>query len=182
MSSIDIETQLLTAEQLATASVDGPCELIEGRVHRMSPAGRRHGEVAGRIHRLLVLHDADGAVLSAETGYRLARDPDTVRAPDVAFVSEATLERSRQADEPYFPCAPDLAVEVLSPNDAWAEIERKVRDYLTAGGRAVWIVDPARETVTVCTPAGRTELSGRDEIDGGEAVPGFRAQARSFFA
>ncbi len=176
---------LVTAEQLARMSIQGPCELVEGRIVRSTPAGRDPGLVSSRIHSLLDAHLRAhdlGRVLSAETGFRVRRDPDTVRAPDVAFVSRATLERARAARETFFPTAPDLAVEVLSPDDSMQDVEDKVRDYLAASGKLVWVVNPKRRIVYVySTGAPRRELGEAAEIDGGDVFPGFRSLVGAFF-
>lgn len=132
-----------------------------------------------------VLEHRLGRVCLAETGFVLARDPDTVRAPDVAFVSMERLEAEVRRG-PYFEGAPDLAVEVLSPGNASAGVAAKIRDYLTAGAKAVWVVDPSSRTLTVHRPgpaSGRPPeiLSETDTVDGGSAVPGFRLPVREIF-
>jgi Uma2 family endonuclease len=111
-------------------------ELIRGELYEIPPAGGEHGFVSGRAHFRLALfleqHSAiGGAVFAAETGFRLARDPDTVRAPDAAYVSAENLPRARVRGYPDL--APDLVVEVVSPNDTATEIQSKVGEWLRAG-------------------------------------------------
>jgi len=122
-----------------------------------------------------------GAVLSAETGFQIGHDPDTVRAPDVAYVA---IERIPQTEPVgFFPGAPDLAVEVLSPGDPAGDVLAKVQDWLDAGCRAVWVVDPKTRTVSVY-PSRRqiTVLSESETLDGGEVLPGLRVAVADLFA
>ena len=146
--------------------------------------GFRHGRVALKTGALLLAHASRrdlGVVLSNDSGFVLARRPDTVRGPDVAFISH---ERLAAVDDPVgaFPGAPDLAVEILSPSNTPALLHAKVADYLAAGTRLVWLVDPERETVTVH----RSLLSPRvlsldEELDGEDVVPGFRVRVAELF-
>ncbi|MEM7315631.1 MAG: Uma2 family endonuclease, partial [Planctomycetota bacterium] len=134
-----IYTHISTAEQLATLPSDGNrYELIEGILYMMSPAGSDHGRVAMTIGALLYQHVKShrlGETFAAETGFRISSDPDTVRAPDAAFVSQARLDASPPDGTSYLPLAPDLVVEVISPNDVFAEVERKASQWLAAGSR-----------------------------------------------
>src|SRR5947209_8676985 len=143
-----LQEKLITAEELGRMRLDEPCELVDGRIVKMSPAGMWHGIVIGYVIPILseyVQRRGLGLVTSGETGYRVRRDPDRVRAPDIAFVSHATLARAKAAGETFFPHAPDLAIEVLSPDDSWEMIEEKVRDYLGAQGKLVWVLSPKAE-------------------------------------
>jgi Uma2 family endonuclease len=116
------------------------------------------------------------------TAFVLARDPDTVRVPDLAFVSHARLPRGGLSDS-ILHDAPDLAIEVLSPSNRAGEVRAKVADYLAANGRAVWVVDPRRRTVAVHVPAqGPRKLTEEDELEGGEVLPGFRLPVCDLFA
>lgn len=180
-------TELLpvTAGELLSLPDDGiRRELIRGELRQMAPAGFRHGHVAGRIHNRLgpfVEEHALGIVCAAETGFRLATDPDTLRAPDVAFVSR---ERLAEAGEPdgFFPGAPDLAVEVVSPNDSYRDLHEKVLGWLRAGARMAIVADPASRTVTVYRPGGEAEvLTADDTLDGDDVVPGWRVLVGEFF-
>ena len=126
-------------------------ELIAGTLHEMEPPGAEHGAVAMRIARLLDAHVEQGElgmVFASEVGFHLAHDPDTVRAPDVAFISR---ERVEQTGIPrgYWPGPPDVAFEVVSPNDRRSEVEGKALEWLAAGSRAVVVVDPELRTATV---------------------------------
>ena len=125
-------------------------ELIEGELIEMTPAGHLHGRIAMRIAVPLgsfVLQHKIGEVYAAETGFYIKRDPDTVRAPDVAFVR---AERLKEADDKgYFPGAPDLAVEVISPSDVYQEVEAKVAEWLGAGSQIFIIINPRHRTVKI---------------------------------
>jgi len=176
--------QITSAAQLLEAAGLGRCELIRGELVMMSPAGFQHGHVAANIIAILanfVNPRGMGAVTGSETGFLINRDPDTVRAPDAAFVR---AERLPPADpRGFFPGAPDLAVEVLSPSDRASEVSAKVRDWLEAGAAAVWVVDPENQTVTVYRSPGEAAiLGGSDTLLGGDVLPGFGVPVREIFA
>ena len=115
----------------------------------MSPAGSEHGWIVTNVTvplAVFVKQRSLGRVFGAETGFRIGHDPDTVRA-DVAFVT--AMRVGVELPPGFFPGPPDLAVEVLSPDDRAGEVLAKVQDWLDAGCRAVWVVDPRTRTVTV---------------------------------
>ncbi|MBC6936489.1 MAG: Uma2 family endonuclease [Chloroflexi bacterium] len=162
-------------------------ELVEGEIREMAPAGGEHGEVAIGIGSLIWSHVQQnrlGRVTAAETGYVLYKnsDPggrDTVRAPDVGFVS---LERAPQPfSEKFVPLAPDLAVEVISPNDGAEAVEEKVLDYLRYGVRQVWLIYPSSKTIVVQTSAEIRRLAAGDTLDGGDVLPGFSVRVGEIF-
>ena len=112
----------------------------------------------------------------AETGFQIATDPDTVRAPDVAFVRRERIP-STGLPKAFWPGAPDLAVEVVSPGDTVEEVDEKVADWLDAGTEAVWMVKPkTQDRHGVQRPSVLAVLTADDEIDGGELLPGFRCR------
>ena len=168
-------TAPMTAEQLLELPDDGMRhELVEGELTTMVPAGGTHGRIAARLlvrlgafvgtHRL-------GELFAAETGFRLRRDPDTVRAPDVAFVG---ADRAAEAGVPGFPAlAPDLVAEVVSTSDRAVDVVGKALAWLDAGVRLVWVVDPQNRTVTVYRQDGVAVLHGADVLDDGDVLPGF---------
>ena len=141
---------LTTAEQLFGMVTDGyRYELVAGELRMMSPAGGRHGRIAIRVAHLLIQHvDANdlGVVYAAETGFRIETDPDTVLAPDVAFLSKARHATIKD-EVAYVPLAPDLAVEVLSPSDRFSRVEAKAFQWLDAGAKLVLLVDPETQTI-----------------------------------
>ena len=178
-------SQWVTAEQLARMPDDGNrYELVEGVLHMMSPAGGRHGKITVRLTtRLAVYVEAHqlGTVFAAETGFLTHRDPDTVRAPDVAFVSRERLEPLGEVVG-FVPLAPDLVVEVTSPSDTYSQIEDKVMAWLRAGVRMVLVVDPATRSVRLQRGTGvGLVLDDRQEIDVGDLVPGWRVPVGEIF-
>ena len=127
-----------------------------------------------------VKKNAAGDVLGAETGFRIACDPDTVRAPDIAFVRTERIPASPVKG--FFKGAPDLAVEVLSPDDRTGKVLAKVQDWLQVGCRAVWLVDPAGQTVSVYDHKNQAITRGKsDGLSGGDVVPGFRMPVAEIF-
>lgn len=173
----------MTADELLAMGDVGRCELIEGELVHMSPGGFEHGTVAMRIGWVLseyVDRHRLGVTTAAETGFRIARDPDTVRAPDVGFVCTGRLPHAPRRG--FFEGAPDLAVEVISPDDRWSEVSAKAHAWLNAGTRLVWVVDPSNRTVTVYTPPNAGSVLGdQDTLDAGEVVPGFQVAVRDIF-
>ena len=150
----------------------------------MVPAGSVHGRIAMNAGILLgqyvKQHDL-GVVLAAETGFKIFSNPDTVRAPDAAFVRRERVKAIGEI-EGYWPEAPDLAVEVVSPNDRFSEVEVKIADWLGAGTRMVLVVNPRGNNVTVRLPEGEVRiLSGEETIDGGEVVPGWTPPVSELF-
>ena len=179
-------TRLTTAEELLRMPQAGSrYELVRGDLREMTPAGHEHGKLAMRLAARLFQHvEADrlGVVYAAETGFLLSRDPDTVRAPDVAFVSQQRVEETGEP-EGYWPGPPDLAAGIVSPNDTYAQVEEKVLDWLNAGTRMVVVVNPGERTATVYRS--RTEiavLTGQDVLDGAGVVPGWRLPVSDLFA
>lgn len=177
--------QRSTASELFEMPDDGfRYELVRGELRRMSPSGSEHGAIIVNITIMLgqyVKANKLGVCFGAETGFKIASDPDTVRAPDVAFIRRERIPEGGLTKK-FWPGAPDLAVEVLSPGDTRAEVDEKVEDWLQAGALAVWVVDPKRRGVSVYRPAnGVTRLSGDDELDGGGVVPGFRFKVLEIF-
>jgi Uma2 family endonuclease len=150
----------------------------------MAPAGNEHGWLAVNITiplgQHVRAHDL-GRVYAAETGFLLATDPDTVRAPDVAFISRERIEAVGDV-RGYWPGAPDLAVEVISPDDRYTEVEDKVADWLNAGARMVVVVNSRKRTVTVYRPNGTvTRLTEQDMLDGEDVVPGWQLPVAEIF-
>jgi Uma2 family endonuclease len=167
---------VVTAEELLHRSLpDKQVELVRGRLIVREPPGYRHGviamAVATRIAEFVRLREL-GVVVAAETGFKLFSDPDTVRAADAAFIS-----RVRAPDPPprgYLALAPDLVVEVLSPTDRAGEVLNKVGDWLSAGSRLVWVIDPIRRRALVYRADGSVSLlAEHDALDGEDVLPGF---------
>jgi Uma2 family endonuclease len=179
-------TKLVTADELLVMPKDGfRYELVKGELKRVPPTGREHGgvtmELASPLH-LYVKLNRLGRVYAAETGFKLESNPDTVRAPDIAFVRAERIEAAGRV-QGYGEGAPDLAVEVLSPGNTKREMAEKVEQYFAAGARLVWVVSPKLKTVTVYRSlTDITTLTEKDTLDGGEVVPGFQIPVAEIFA
>lgn len=176
---------LMTAAELERVDIPGKVtELIRGQLIVREPPGTRHGMIAATLCYLLagfVRREKLGAVFAQDTGFRIESDPDTVRAPDVAYLSHARL--SAVAPRGYAAVAPDFAVEVLSPDDRPGEVLAKVAAWLNADTQLVWVVDPVREEVRVYRPDGSLTIAGSGEsIDGADVLPGFTCAVREIFS
>lgn len=181
-----IVEHIATAADLERLPDDGfRYELVDGEVRKMTPAGNEHGRIAALVTASLVQHvlvNRLGSVYAAETGFRLASDPDTVRAPDAAFVSQARLDAVGSVAG-YWPGAPDLAVEVVSPGDRYGEVAEKVAAWLAAGTQMVVVVEPPPRTVVVHRADGVTRtLREGDVLEGGAVVPGWKVPVAELFA
>jgi Uma2 family endonuclease len=179
-----IQSRLYTAEDLQTLPSEGKrYELVEGHLIEMSPTGEIHGLLVARllIRLGVFVEQGDlGRVYGAETGFRLAKNPDTVVGIDVAFVSKARL---KPATEEYFSGAPDLAVEVVSPGNTKTEMHDKVKAYFRAGARLVWMLYPKSRVVYVyISPTDISVLEGDNVLSGGNVLPGFTLKISDLFA
>lgn len=169
-------TELMTAEQLLELNLPGKqVELVRGRLVVKEPPGYRHGDITARLAFALMEHVRThdfGQVLVGDPGFTLSRNPDTVRGPDIAFVS-----RDRVPNPPpsgFADFAPDLAAEVLSPHDRPGETLAKVGDWLEAGTRLVWVIDPERRLGHVYRDDGtQSQLRETESLDGEDVLPGF---------
>jgi Uma2 family endonuclease len=172
----------ITAEELAKFPADDyRYELVEGRVIRMSPVEWQHGDIVMQFGTRLGRHVDAGNLgrVVTEVGFILARNPDTVRAPDLAFVGRDRLPSRRG----FFPGPPDLAVEVLSPADRQTDVRAKADEYLTHGVRLVLVLDPDEQTVGVFRRLTAPVVLGvEDELDIGDVVADFRCSVREIFS
>lgn len=166
----------VTARELERIEYPGKVtELVRGRLIVSEPPGTRHGVISANLATELAIyvrqHDA-GLIVAQDTGFKIASDPDTVRAPDVAFVSAARA--GSIPSRGYAELAPDLVVEVRSPDDRPAAILAKVADWLGAGVRLVWVLDPDRRQAQVYRPDGSLSILGAgDTLHGESVLPGF---------
>lgn len=175
-----------TADELLALPDDGiRRELVEGEIREMAPAGFEHSVVAANFATELNVYVRKhklGFVGTADPTFRLAGEPDTVRVPDVAFVRRERVEQSGGLTKSFLTGAPDLAVEVVSPNDRHNEIRAKVREYLRAGTAMVIVVHTDDREVTVYRPdRAPLELSEADVIDGEDVVPGWKLPVGDIF-
>lgn len=149
-------------------------ELVRGELCVMQPTGIEHGRVAAIAAGVLLAHTrriGGGVALGAETGFVLESDPDTVRAPDAAFISQEHYDRVGPTAK-YWPGAPDFAIEVLSPEDRPGKVREKLREWLAAGTIAVVVLDPERRTATVHRAQHEPQVHGLgDTLDLSDAVP-----------
>jgi len=179
------DAHLVTADELFAMPDDSiRRELVRGEVREMSPAGKRHGKTGMRVAlRLAAYVEAAGLgeVYGPDTGFRLFADPDTVRVPDVSFVTRAHAAEVGEIDG-FIPGTPDLAIEVISPTDRYSEVDEKVSEYLEAGTRMVVVVNPRRRVATVYrSPRDIVLLTENDTLDGGDVVPGWSLPLRELF-
>lgn len=156
-------------------------ELERGRVVREPLPRPEHGvtdvRLGARLHAFV--EDARLGVVLANAGFIIAENPDTVRGPDLAFVAAARVPGYTGE---YWGLGPDLVVEILSPSNSASAMQSKVLEYLDAGTRAVWVVDPRRRAVTVYRSARDIRiLTGAEELDGGDVLPGFRLPLLELF-
>ena len=179
------ESKMSTAETLSQLPDDGNrYELVQGEIRMMSPAGGRHGRIAGRVYKLLVIHVDDnklGATFAAETGFRIAVEPDTVRAPDAAFVRQDKMDELDN-DIGFLPFAPELAVEVVSPSDSFSAVEEKAFNWINAGTKIVLVVVPDSQSVHLYRSRdGISVHRSEDIINAEDAVPGWKFRVSEIF-
>jgi Uma2 family endonuclease len=178
-------TLATTAEDLwSMPEHGGHSELIKGRLRVMEPGGAEHGRIISTANKLLSVHvDAagTGVIYGAETGFVLASDPDTVRAPDAAFVKQARADAVGRIVK-FWPGAPDFAIEVVSPGDSHREVESKAASWLDAGTTAILVLDFVKRSATVYRSGGNVQSYTEGTLDLSDAVPGWHVAVADFFA
>lgn len=178
------EQRLLTADDLFNLPDDGlDHELVRGVLISMPKPGSRHGRLASRATRLIG-NTAEPAGLGAvytDSGFLLARDPDLVRAPDVAFVRGRVV--SPEDDEQrYLELVPDLVVAVISPSERAQEVEDRLLDYINAGVKLIWFIYPRTRTISEWRAGvGPARLGKADTLDGSDILPGFQLPVAAIF-
>ncbi|WP_435016094.1 Uma2 family endonuclease [Tundrisphaera sp. TA3] len=177
-------TKLLSADDLWHLPDTGlRRELIGGEVRETMPPGGLHGAIAVALATLLRIWAKPGGAgyVGVEAGYILARDPDTVRGPDVSYVRADRIP-ARGIPEGFWEIAPDLAVEVVSPSETAEDVRAKVRDFLAAGTRLVWVVYPRSREVIAHLPDGRAwAIAAGDRLESPEILPGFSCAVADLF-
>ena len=175
-------THLITAEELVDLPSGHRYELVKGVLLTMSPSGFNHGRVTMNLSVLLATYiraNKLGVACAAETGFKLEHNPDTVLAPEFAFISK---ERPAQHSVDFLQMAPDLAVEVISSTKTRREAERKAAQWLSFGVQSVWMVHCQRRTVEVASASGsRTLFTESDELSDEHILPGFRVTVSEIF-
>lgn len=175
---------LVTGEELLAMGDIGPSELVAGRIVRMSPTGFDHGTYEGNFYEHLksfLRGRTLGSVAVGEVGIYTHRNPDTARAADVIFISHDRLAQ-RKARRGFLDVAPELVVEVLSPDDAWSDVTQKLREYFAIGVQLVWVADPASRTVYAYRSLTDVrEFGEADELTGDDVLPGFTVPVARLF-
>ena len=174
----------VTGEELFKLGDIGRSELVKGVVVHMSPTGYSHGRVegnAGAILSAFVRQHKLGEVLVGEVGIYTARHPDTVRGAAVAYISNERLARVQSPS--YLDAAPELVVEILSPDDRWGELMDKLSEYFAVGVQVVWVADPKTQSVYIYRAPNKVQhFSAEDTLPGGEVLPGFGVPVAELFA
>jgi Uma2 family endonuclease len=185
MASVRSREGLITGEDLLDLGDVGPCELVEGRVVSMAPTGGEHGRVEVRFASVLDQFVSDrrlGKVLGGEVGIYTRRSPDTVRGADVLFISGERYASLRRPTG-FLDVAPDLIVEVLSPDDRVSDLLQKLREYFAIGVRLVWVADPgARVVFAYRSLTDVREFREADRLPGDDVLPGFEFPVALLFA
>jgi Uma2 family endonuclease len=173
----------MTGKGLFALGDIGRAELVKGELIRMRPHEYRHGLIEVNFGAVLGIHVDQhklGRVLSGEVGIYTSRNPDTVRGADVAFISNERLAQVQS--QSYLDVAPELIVEVLSPDDSWSEVNEKLEEYFAIGVQVVWAADPRRQQVHVYRSLTEIErLAAGDTLSGGEVLPGFSVPVSELF-
>ena len=178
-------SKFLTADDLLRLGSEGVRgELIRGVLHQTVSTGARHGEIVTSLVTLLVIFIRPlrlGRLVASDSGVLLERNPDTVREPDIAFISAAKVPLD--VDVPgYLGVVPDLVVEIASPSDSLAAVNDKALMWLRFGVQLVWVVFPESRTVEVHSASVAPVLLGeQDQLDGGSVLPGFTCQVSQIF-
>lgn len=176
---------LMTAEELLRLPDDGlRYELVKGELIVMTPASPSHGRIANTLAFFLTNHVRQyqlGEVYAAESGFKLTEDPDTVRAPDLAFIARERIPPAEEQDG-FWAIAPDLVAEVISPNDTAQDVQTKVVEWLEAGVRLVWVVYPDKRMVTEYRSLTQVRvLRAGDSLDGSDVVLDFTCPLSDLF-
>ena len=175
--------RLITGEELSRMPDSELCELIEGRIIPMSPTSHIHGRIEGRFYQLLISHvqaNKLGQVMVGEVGIYIRRNPDTIRAADVLYISNDRYAQSRSPS--YLDVAPELVVEILSPDDTWQAVMRKLADYFSIGVQVVWVADPEARTVYAYRSVTTAQqFKEGDTLTAPEVLPGFAAPVADLF-
>jgi Uma2 family endonuclease len=181
-----VNTNLMTADELFRLPDDGNrYELVRGELRTMPPGGMEQGARSGVLVGSLEPYTRTrkiGQIFTNEPGFVLATDPDTVRSPDVAFIRRERLEATGIPGGYYRGGAPDLAVEVISPNDLYTEVDEKVAEWLEHGTLVVFVVNPRRKVVAVHRPKQPVVILGIDDtLSAEDVVPGWSLAVRDLF-
>lgn len=178
--------KITTADELLMMPKNGHrCELVRGELREMSPTNNAHAIVTGNLTVILgsyILSNNLGRIYGAEAGFLIERDPDTVLAPDAAFVRKDRIVAVGNCQS-FFPEAPTLAAEVASPSDTIEAVDGKMRRWLNAGAELAWVLNPRGRTVTIYRALNDIQvLTEQDTLTGEAVVPGFECHVAELFA
>ncbi len=174
---------LITAEEFSRMSFDGPCELVRGEIVEMTGPGQRHGGICHNVSRVLIKwlpREDDYAISTNDAGVKTEVDPDTVRGPDVQIIERHRLDDGKLPIG-HLNVPSDVAVEVMSPSDRWPRIIQKVGEYLAAGVREVWVLDPDHQRVHVYRVDDEPTVLDRDRELISTAIPGLHFPVSELF-
>jgi Uma2 family endonuclease len=175
------EEKRYTAEDLMR--IEGRVELEDGKLIEMSPTKKIHNRISVQLLRFIMRHvDVEqlGEIVIPDTGFRLQKEPEIIRIPDMAFIPK---DRITPLDDDFYNIAPDLAVEIMSPGNTVKEIDQRVVEYFAAGTRLMWVIYPKTRRVHVFTSdRDVTILNVGDTLTGGDVLPGFVLPLANLFA
>jgi Uma2 family endonuclease len=184
-----VAKRLMTVDDFFRLNPESRCELVRGEIVAMSPKKWLHGRLTDWIDKLLTpyLEQKPIGRLAIEAGFLTGQNPDTLRIPDLVYVSYARWSREAEEAvidaEEVLPLAPDLAIEIRSPDDRWSAVEAKIDEYLRAGVHLVWVIDPRRRSVHVYRSDGSvTRLTLSDTLTGEDVLPGFEVSVADLLA
>ena len=181
--TLPMEVRLITGEELLAMGDIGPSELIDGRIVRMPPTAEYHGAYEGNFYKELrayVDKHELGKVRVGEVGIFIHRNPDRIRAADALFISNERA--ARRSSSGFMDVAPELVVEILSPDDAWSDVIDKLRDYFSAGVLLVWVADPkSRSVFAYRSLTDVNEFTENDDLPGEDVLPGFKVRVSILF-
>lgn len=181
---LEIEDKLITADELYAMGDMPGVELVKGELRQMSPTGFEHGIREARIGRFLDRYNEQhqlGEIMTGEVGMYIRRNPDSVRAADVLFISHQRLQQVQSKS--YLDVAPELVVEVLSPNDSWVDMAEKLEEYFSIGVLQVWFANPRNKTLQVFTSATDSVLlRGEDCVSEIAFLPGFSLNVSEIYS
>lgn len=176
--------RLITGDELFEMGDIGPCELVDGRIVPMTPTGDEHGTIEFRLGaRLVQFVDLRGTarVVGGEVGIYTRRNPDRVRGADIAVISKGRLPGEPRKG--FLDVAPELVVEIMSPDDRWQDVRQKIGEYFTIGVDRVWIVEPENRSVLVFTsPTESRQVGENDDLKGEGPLEGFSIRVSDIFA
>jgi Uma2 family endonuclease len=177
------EKPTVTGEELLRRPELEPCELVEGKIVPMSPTGFLHGEIEmelGGALRSWTREARLGRVVGGEVGLYVRRDPDTVRAADLLYISHQRL--AGRTPSGYLDVVPELVVEILSPDDRWNDVMEKLAEYFEAGVDRIWVVSPKLRCVFAYRSLSESrQLGEEDVLSDEEILPGFSLPVADLF-